>query len=98
MTIKPEQFIATPAIPAPTPGDIMNALRIRDEIAQRINRVNRSTSRGEKVSLEHAKFVAERLIVLGYIDTAKVHDAIVNDDDFEPDEDDEDGPRFPLAG
>tara|TARA_B100000700_G_scaffold110520_2_gene124524 strand:+ start:6901 stop:7167 length:267 start_codon:yes stop_codon:yes gene_type:complete len=62
-----------------TAGQIMNALRIRNEVAERMNRVNRSTSRGEKVSIEAAKVIAERLIELGYIDTAKVHDAIVSE-------------------
>lgn len=76
-----------------TAGEIMNALRVRDEIAHRINRINRATSRGEKVTVEHGKVIAEKLIELGYVDVAKVHETIVNEG--ENDEGDEDD--FDLA-
>lgn len=75
---------------APTGADILKALEIRDEIAHKINRINRSTSRGEKVTVEHAKLVAERLIELGYVDVAAVHSALANDDDDDDEVDDDD--------
>lgn len=84
-----------PEKPAPTSGEIMNALRIRDELAARIAKVKNSTdySRATSVGKMHAKIIAEALIEQGVIDTARIHrDIIVGP----PDDEDEDD--FPDEG
>lgn len=67
-TLMPEQ-------PAPTPGEVMNALRIRDEIASLIRRSDLT------LPIEKARTAAERLIAAGFVDTAAVHRSIIDGDD-----------------
>lgn len=64
-----------------TTASVKEAFVIRDKIADAISRVNRSAAFGkEKIGLEHAKVVAERLITLGYIDITAVVAAIQLDE------------------
>lgn len=79
-----------------TTGQIMNALRVRDELADKISRVSTASEYGgrpTRVGKAHAELIAERLIEIGFANVEKIHDAIVDgttDDDDLFDEEDED--------
>lgn len=68
---------------APTSGEIMSGFRIRDAVAQRIRHTIRADHSMPEI---YAKKAAEKLIEIGYIDTAAVHRAIIDDSDDEGDD------------
>ncbi len=78
-------------ITAPTRGEMANALRIRDELADRIHKVSHPGYRSllaMRVDKMHARTIAERLIGQGIIDLGALHAAIISDDEAEEDEED----------